>query len=73
MAEPPVHKDGPELHVEDDRVAPEEAQLLVQQHPLLWPGRVMALESRQLQASSLGLQTQTFIVMLQKDSRTMIC
>lgn len=73
VAEPPVHKDGPELHVEDDGVASEEAQLLVQQRPLLRPGHVMTLESRQLQASSLGLQAQTLVVMLQEEPRTMVC
>lgn len=73
VAKPPVQKDGPELHVEDDGVASEEAQLLVQQRPLLRPGHVVTLESRQLQASSLGLQAQTLVVMLQREPRTMIC
>lgn len=73
MPEPPVHKDGPELHVEDDGVASEEAQLLLQQRPLLRPGHVVTLEPWQLQASSLGLQAQTLVVVLWKEASTMIC
>lgn len=73
MPEPPVHKDGPELHVEDDGVASEEAQLLLQQRPLLRPGHVVTLEPWQLQASSLGLQAQALVVVLWKEARTMIC
>lgn len=73
VAEPPVHKDGPELHVEDDGIASKEAQLLLQQRSLLRPGHVMTLESRQLQASSLGLQAQMLVVMLQEEPRAIIC
>lgn len=72
VPEPPVHEDGPELHVEDDGVASEEAQLLLQQRSFLRPGHVVGLESRQLQASSLGLQAHTLIVVLRDQTRCMM-
>ena len=67
-AEPPVHEDPPELHVEDDGVASEEADLLLQQGSLLSPGHLMTLESLQLQGATLGLQTQTLVFLLGEGS-----
>lgn len=54
-AEPPVHEDPPELHVEDDGVASEQAKLLLQRGPLLGPGHLVTLKSLQLQTATLGL------------------
>lgn len=68
-AEPPVHEDPPELHVEDDGVASEEADLLLQHGSLLRPGHLVSLESLQLQSSTLGLQTQTLVFLLLKGLR----
>lgn len=66
--EPPVHKDPPELHVEDDGVASEEADFLLQQSSLLSPRHLMTLKPLQLQTSTLGLQTQTLVLLLRKGS-----
>lgn len=65
-----MHKDGPELHVEDDGVASEEAHLLCQQGSLLRPGLLVTLEPRQLQTAALGLQTQALIFLAEKGTRT---
>lgn len=67
-SEPPVHEDPPELHVEDDGVASEEADFLLQQGSLLSPGHLMTLKSLQLQGATLGLQTQTLIFLLGEGS-----
>lgn len=64
VAKPPVHKDPPELHVEDDGVAPEQTHLLLQHGSLLSPGHLMTLKSWQRQTSTLGLQMQTLIFLL---------
>ena len=63
-AEPPVHEDPPELHVEDDGVASEEPDLLLQHGSLLRPGHLVGLESLQLQSATLGLQTQALVLLL---------
>lgn len=63
-AEPPAHQHGPELHVEDDGVAPEEADLLLQRSALLSPGHLVTLESLQLQAAAVALKTHTLIFLL---------
>lgn len=60
--EPPLHEDTPELHVEDDGVASEEADLLLQHGSLLTPGHLVALKSLQLQTASLALQTLVFLL-----------
>lgn len=64
-SQPPVCEDPPELHVEDDGVASEEAQLVLQRGFLLHPGRLVALQPLQLQGAALRLQTQTLLVLLQ--------
>ena len=63
-AEPPVHEDPPELHVEDDSVASEEAELLLQRGLLLGPGHLMTLKPLQLQTPTLGLKAQKVILLL---------
>lgn len=69
-AKPPVHKDPPELHVEDDGVAPEEADLLLQHGSLLSPGHLMTLKALQLQTSTLGFQAQTLVFLWKEGSGT---
>lgn len=65
-AEPPVREDPPELHVEDDVVASEEANLLLQRGSLLRPGHFVGLKTLQFQTSTLGLQTQSLVFLLRK-------
>lgn len=65
-AKPPVHKNPPELHVEDDGVASEHANFLLQHGSLLSPGNLVTLKSLQLQTSTLSLQTQTLILLPEK-------
>lgn len=72
VAEPPVHEYPPELHVEDDGVASEEADLLLQHGSFLSPGHVMTLKALQLQTFTLGLQTHAVILILQKKKKKII-
>lgn len=56
-AEPAAHQHRPELHVEDEGVASEEADLLLQCSSLLSPGHLVTLKSLQLQTAAAALKT----------------
>lgn len=48
-----MRKDPPEFHVEDDGVAPEQADLLLQHLSLLSPGHLVTLKARKIQTFTL--------------------
>lgn len=63
-AQPPAHQHGPELHVEDDGVASEEADLLLQRSSLLSPGHLVTLKPLQLQSAAVALKTEMLVFLL---------
>ena len=62
--EPPAGEDAAELHVEDDGVASEEPDLLLQHGSLLRPRHVVGLQAVKLQSPALCLQTQSIVLRL---------
>lgn len=63
-AKPPARQHGPELQVEDEGVASEEADLLLQGSSLLSPGHLRTLQSQQLQTAAAALKAEMLIFLL---------